>query len=592
MAFKAVCLTAVLELGCASATQGPLRSGLSPALWPAGEDARYLGELQNTVRTTAGVATGKNGAVSVAYGAYAARAGLYALERGGNAIDAALTAALTQVAVTAGAPISYFGIMSLIYYDAKTGQITTMNADWSTVLGETEPLTIPGSVALTPEKMLGSTPSGRTALVGGFMKGVEAAHRRFGRLPFASLFDPAIHVALQGMPATKALAGWLATRGPDLARLPATKAIFFKPDGSSYREGDLFRQPALAATLQQVATRGADYMYKGRWAAKLVTAVQADGGKMTADDLARYDVIWAPPIKGRVGRFEIATLPPPNYGGVGLIEAQHLAAAAGLEAKGHWSRSASALRTAVTATQAWMVSLLPDQYKQQLYPGLDLSDGTRLTPEHARAFWQRLEAGVLPVKWAEEGPKHSDDVVVIDKDGNMAAITQSINCVLWGKTAINVDGISIGDPGSFQQAQIKQAGPGNRLMDPTETGLLLENGKPVLAFASMGAGLHQRTFQGLQNFAIFGMTVDQAIDAPDFFLPAMNPQAGGYVVAVPEGRFPKTVLDGMGLKYEEIGGPNARFGGEGVWIAISRDPKTGELRAASHNRSNSAALAY
>jgi gamma-glutamyltranspeptidase/glutathione hydrolase len=313
---------------------------------------------------------------------------------------------------------------------------------------------------------------------------------------------------------------------------------------------------------------------------------------MTVEDLAAYDVIWAPPIKGRAGRFEVATLPPPNYGGVGLIEAQQLAAAAGLEQKGHWSQSASALRVAVTATQAWMIGLYPEQYRRQLYPTLDLSAAARITPEHARSFWQLLDAGKLPAKWAEEGPKHSDDVVVIDREGNMAALTQSINCVLWGKTAINVDGISIGDPASFQQAQIKEAGPGRRLPDPTETGLVLDQGKPVLAFASMGAGLHQRTFQGIQNFTVYHMTVDQAIDAPDFFLPTMSKEAGGYVVTVPSGRFPKSVLEGTGLKFEEIGSDNARFGGEGVWVAISRDPVTGELRAASHNRSNSAALAY
>jgi len=530
--------------------------------------------------------------VTVAYGAYAARAGLEALARGGNAIDAALATALTQVALTGGAPISYFGILSLIYYDARTGKIETMNANWNTVKGETDPRTIPGGIDLSDERRLGTTPSGRTALVGGFIKGVEAAHRRFGKLPFRVLFDPAIHVAEHGMPVTKALAAQFMMRAPDLARLPATRANLLKPDGSPYREGETFRQPALARTLRAVASQGADYMYRGLWARRLVAAVQADGGKMTLDDLAGYEVIWGPPIHGRVGDYQIATLPPPNYGGVGMIEAQNLAAAAGLVRDQQWSQSPVALRKAATATQAWILGLIPEAARRQLYPEMDLSDSARITMDHARALWSLIDAGKLPVKWAEEGPKHSDDVVVIDSEGNMAALTQSINCVIWGKTAINVDGVSIGDPASFQQAQIAAAGPGKRLPDPTETGLLLRDGKPVLAFASMGAGLHQRTFQGLLNVAVHGMTVDQAIDAPDFFLPTLDPRAGGYVLAVPEGRFPKSVLDGTGIKYLEVGGEGARFGGEGVWVAISRDPKTGELRAASHNRSNSAALAY
>lgn len=568
------------------------RVSLSPERWPAAERERYLTELQNTVRTTAGVATGRNGAVTVAYGAFAARVGLDVLEQGGSAVDAALATALTQVALTAGAPISYFGILSLVYYDAGAGRISTLNAGWNTLREETSPLTIPGGVDLSDSGRLGTTPSGRTVLVGGFMRGVEAAHRRFGRLPFASLFDPAIYVAEQGMPVPAALAAQFAMRARDLARLPATREALLKRDGSPYREGERFRQPALAATLRRVAAAGADYMYRGPWAEQLVAAVRADGGVLTREDLAGYDVIWGDPVTGHIGNYEIATLGPPNYGGTALIEAQHLAAAAGLPGDAHWSASAAALRKAVDITQVWMVSLLPDQLRRQLYPGMDLSDSARRTPAHAAAMWERVRVGKLPARWGEDTPKHSDDVVVIDRDGNMAAITHSINCVLWGKTAINVGGISIGDPASFQQAQVAAAGPGRRLPDPTQTGLLLRDGRPVVAFASMGAGLHQRTFQSLLNVAVHGMTVDQAIDAPDFFLPTLLPAARGYVVVVPEGRFPRPVLDSLGVPYREAGGANARFGGEGVWVAISRDPATGRLRAASHNRSNSAALAY
>ena len=155
---------------------------LSPEGW-ASDYAKYLA-AQDVDRTTAGVATGTHGAVTVAYNGVAARAGLEALKRGGNAMDAALTAAVTQVAVTAGAPISYFGILSLVYYDAKTGKVYTMNAEWNTVRGETEPLTIPGSLNMASEAGLrGTAVSGRTALVGGFMKGVGAAHHASARCP-------------------------------------------------------------------------------------------------------------------------------------------------------------------------------------------------------------------------------------------------------------------------------------------------------------------------------------------------------------------------------------------------------------------------
>jgi len=568
---------------------------LSPARWPAGEEQRLLA-AQDVNRTEAGHASGRNGAVTVAYNGYAARAGLEALKQGGNAVDAAMTAAMTQVALTAGSPVSYFGIMSLVYYEAKTGRTHTMNAEWNTVTAETDPATIPGGYGFnTPEERRGSgAPNGRTVLVGGFMKGVEAAHSRFGRLPFKSLFAPAIRVAEKGMPVTASLAEQMAFRRDDLARLPETRATFLKPDGTPYVRGDLFRQPALARTLRRISIAGSDYMYRGQWGKQLVDAVRADGGKLTAEDLAAYEVLWADPLVAEIGGgYTVQTNPWPNSGGVALIEAQNLATAAGLRRMGHWSESSKSLRTALDISYQGFISFLPAKLVETIYPGMDFSPAARVTQAHADELWRRMQAGARLARWvpAEMKPRHSDDVVAIDSEGNIVAITHSINTIFWGKTAITVGGITVGDPASFQQAAVALAGPGARLPAPTETGILFREGKPVLGFASMGAGLHHRTFQGLMNVTQFGMTVRQAIDAPDFFFPT-SLATGELIVAVPEDRFPKAVLEGTGLKYREWPTEEARMSGEGKWVGISRDPVTGVLNAASHNRNNSDALAF
>jgi len=275
-----------------------------------------------------------------------------------------------------------------------------------------------------------------------------------------------------------------------------------------------------------------------------------------------------------------------------MIEAYNLGVASGMVQDGHWSESSTALRKALDATQTGFLNLLPAALLQQVYPGLEITAASRVTPEYAAEMWSRLEAGARITRWAPQGPKHSDDVVVIDRQGNIAALTQSINCVLWGKTAIVVDGITIGDPASFQQAQIAQVEPGGRLPSPTETGVLLRDGEPVLGFASMGSGLHQRTFQGLMNVTQYGMSVEEAINGPDFFLPLTDPTTFQQTFRVIAGGFPQQVLEGTGYAYQEIAPADVRFGGEGIWVAISRDPDTGELRAASHNRNNSAAVAY
>lgn len=564
---------------------------LSPARWA--DDYRQFLEAQGVDRSAAGVASGRQGAVTVAYNGLAARAGLEALRQGGTAADAALTAALTQVALTTGAPISYFGILSLVYYDAESRRVYTMNAEWNTVLGETEPLTIPGGVTLgSAEGMRGRAVSGRTALVGGFMKGVEAAHRRFGRLPFAQLFQPAIHVAEQGIPVTTRIRGYLDFRQDDLRRLPDTRAIFTRPDGSFYEVGDTLRQPALAQTLREVARQGADYMYRGPWAEKLVRLVQADGGRMTMDDLAAYEVIWADPLVADLGDgYQLHTNPPPNGGGVALVEALNLARAARLVEDGHWTRSATALRKVLDISTVAFVDFLPPEARSERFPGIDFTPEARVTHEHAQALWALLERGIRPLTWAPRAPRHSDDVVAIDARGNIAAITHSINAVNYGKTAIFVDGVSIGDPASFQQAAIARVAPGSRLPAPTETGILFKDGVPVLGFASMGSGLHQRTIQALLGVTAFGMTVDQAIDTPDFFFPHLDPATGRATIPV-AATFPGAVLDSVGYAWEPVAAGAVRLAGEGIWVAISRDPASGELRAASHNRNNSAAVAY
>ena len=577
----------------APAAAQPETVNLSPETWQADYSA-FL-EAQAVNRKKASHATGKMGAVTVAYNGLAARAGLEALKQGGSAIDAALTAANTQIALTAGSPISYFGILSLVYYDKASDTVYTMNAEWNTVRGETLPLGIPGGIDFSSEDALRGrgAPSGRTALVGGYMKGVEAAHARFGKLPFDQLFAPAIYVAEKGMEVTERLKGQLEFRDEDLRRLPATRAVFFKPDGSAYETGDIFKQPALAATLGAVAEHGADYMYGGPWGESLIAAIKRDGGHMTLEDLRGYEVLWDEPLVGKIGGYEVYTNPAPNAGGIALIEAQNLALEAGLHQEPHWTQSGEALRRAVEVSYVAFLDFLPEAARRQLFPGVTFTAEARRSKEYAEMMYKAISAGQSPLKFRRaEVPKHSDDVVAIDASGNIAAITHSINTVYWGKTAINIGGISIGDPASFQQAQVRQAGPGNRMRSPTETGILKRDGHAVLGFASMGSGLHQRTFQGLLNYAHFGMSVAEAIDAPDFFLPHTDPKTLKLTVQVPKGRFPKEVLDAMGYAYREVDSDDVRLGGEGIWVAIERDPETGQLSAASHNRNNSAAVAF
>src|SRR5262245_58670767 len=250
----------------ASQSRQPAGGKMSPEAWPPGELEKYW-QLQITTNWPNPAVEGSKGMVAVTTEAFAARVGLEALRQGGSAADAALATALTQIALTAGSLISYAGVLTMVYYDAASKKVYSLNAGYNTVLEEKEPLTIPGI----------GMPSGRTVLVPGFLDGVQAAHDRFGKLPFASLFGEAIEVADKGFNLYGSLGRRIDYQKSVLTRLPETKREFTRENGDLYKAGDLFRQPQLAETLRKVAAQGTDYIYQGEWAKRFVAAVQSEG---------------------------------------------------------------------------------------------------------------------------------------------------------------------------------------------------------------------------------------------------------------------------------------------------------------------------
>jgi gamma-glutamyltranspeptidase/glutathione hydrolase len=246
-----VSLLAHVAVGCArSSNHASVRSAFSPDRWSQQDRDRYLA-LQglsdnDAVKRLDKVAVRSKGMIAGTSEPFAVHAGLEVLRHGGSAADAALTTALAQIALTAGSTISYAGIMTVVYYDASSDKTYTLNAGYNTVQGEKDPSTIP---------VMGSH-SGRTALVPGFMGGVQALHDRFGRLPFAELFGPAVWVADEGVAVGPMVTNLLQAQEKFITRLPETKRIFTKQDGKLYWYGDIFRQPELAKTLSNVATHG------------------------------------------------------------------------------------------------------------------------------------------------------------------------------------------------------------------------------------------------------------------------------------------------------------------------------------------------
>lgn len=416
---------------------------MDPRTWNADEVRRYLlfGTAKPDLEGTSGV--GERAMVVGSTGPFAQLAGRQALAAGGSAVDAVIATSLAQVALAAGSYVSYAGVFTMMHF--ASDRTDSLSAGFATFAEEDDPASIPRQ----PEA------SGRTALVPGFMAGVQAAHRRFGRLPWADLVQPAIFVAEQGFPVGAGRARQFALRRDVL------------PAGFRAVEGDEFRQPELARTLRAVAAEGAEWMYHGPWAREFVDVVRAAGGKATLADLAAYEPVWSTPLTVDFHGTQVHTVGRPTRGGASLVAALRLA-----EGVGDPLTDPEALRDLIAIS------------RQAMRPG-----------------------------------SHSDFVLAVDSSGAVAAACHSINTSLWGTTGLFAGGVSIPDAASFQQTALAELGPGEHLPSPANPAIALRDGVPVLASSSIGAGLHCVTLQCLHAVLGLGVGVDEAVRRPLFHGP-------------------------------------------------------------------------
>lgn len=595
---------------------------LSPEAWDPGVLAAYRAAIADQSVTSRfpgqslvdGLAAagaplqtnGRTGLVASTSSPFAVHAGLETLKRGGNAIDAALAVALTQVADHLGGATSYAGQLSLIHYEAATGIAHRLNAGYATVLGEGDPMSIPGY----------GTPSGRAVMVPGFMAGIEAASERFGRVPFGELFAPAIHLAEEGLPISGARAAMMRQREHVLTRLESGRELFLVADGKLPDAGDLFRQLRVAEFLRKVRSEGAAYMYEGDWASRFVQAVQEEGGHMALEDLARYEPVWDELPPARVRGVDV-------YGSPNLVEKLRLAELADLRSRGHYSASADALY--------WLMRIarvnsaigphlvgggLPREEAEALLPSLDLSDEGRYAPEMTGRLWAAMrtpgwaevqarseaeqvrQAEIIanlirdfavrePEEDAAEGlarPDHTAGIAVIDADGNVTALVHSVTSAVWGELGVFVEGVSVVDPGAFAQASIKATGPGRILGVyggsgiPSCPAIALRDGEPLLACGNVGASFDVVAQQGLVNMIEYGMSPEEAGMQPMFYKQWPPGQPVRQLVGG-EGNFAAELLADVrarGIDIEPTTDP-AQMTSGGIWVVGARDAETSVL---------------
>lgn len=493
----------------------------------------------------------RNGMIASTRGGRPLEDGLEMLKKGGSAIDAALSIALAQVVHAVGSWVSAAGLMTLVYYDAASGKISSMNAGFNTVQSELDPLSIPMSSLLDPAKPDLVT-SGRAALVPGFFAGLQAAHEKFGKTPFARLFDSGIALAEQGVEVDADFAGYILSNRTHFSRLPDTKAIFTKPNGEFYDIGDIFKQPAIASFLRTVAEEGVDHIYKGAWGRKLIAGLQADGGKMTMQDLADYRVEWADPIHMNYKGYDVYSLHQAHFfqGMLGLAQSGDLAA------MGRYYESPETFywyHKIFRATGTNM-AMMGEQINQLAVPAEDWLD-----PAKVRAYWQQIREGTFPAGPRNGKEHHSDGIVVVDSQGNIASLLHSTNT---GGIGLFVDGVSIPGVAANQQEGIKKIGPGKKLPNFIPNTIVMNKGKPYIATVATGYALHQETLKVLTNIIDYGKAGREAVEAASFIEPHFDLHGHDSGETVLTGDFPAELLDAVrakGMAVEEIMGVKSRM---------------------------------
>jgi gamma-glutamyltranspeptidase/glutathione hydrolase len=492
------------------------------------------------------------------------RVGMDMLDRGGSAVDAALASALARITLDMGRIVSYAGIFLMVYYEAGSGRVYSLNACFKTPREEHDPLSVSRS----------AIPNGRAVLVPGFMAGVQAAHDRFGRLPFADIFQPAIEIAENGFPLAQWMIEAIRENWGVLGILPETRNVFLKRRYGlfrGYEPGDLFVQPELAQTLRQVASQGAGYMYTGDWARKFVDIVRQEGGQLTLRDMEEYRPVWADPNHTTYNGYDVHALGSPSLGAMMVIFSINMMEWAGLMDYPHASVSADALYRLMYSSRTSELLYPPyaPEVLETYIPEGDFSYASLADKENARLIWDKIASGEWPeierriVQDGYSPPSHSEAIIAVDAQGNVAAVCHTINVDNWGNTGIFVDGVSIPGPGSEQQHSIGKIGPGEYLPDTTNPVLVLRNGVPVFASSSIGSDLHSATVQNLYNMLNFDMSMSESRATPKF----QSIDSGSLLrQKVQNGQFPQNLLNAvqaMGLPIVLVNTPASEF-----WIGL------------------------
>ncbi len=550
-----------------------------PAPEPVVDDGRIPitdADLDLTVRN----AEGKNGMVSSA-SPIASKVGAAILERGGNAVDAAVAVAYTLGLVEPNAS-GLGGDGYMLVYEADSGKTTFLDYK-----GEA-----PADFTLDFLSKYRYTDSykrkGFSALVPGMVAGMEKANEMFGTMTMAELIQPAIDYAEKGVPVTPFIASVYSDYYNHLLENEEASRVFLN-DGFTYMQGETFTNPDYAKTLRLIAEGGKDAFYTGPVAEAIVSSLAEYEGIMTVEDIERFRVAVREPVSTTYRGHKIVS-GAPGSGGAAVIEALNMAEHFDVAATGHNTPETLHMWSEILKLSA------ADRYHYIGDP--DFSDPTGMYAITGKAFAaervKKVDMGRVLGKptwqdYKDIESSHTTHVSIIDQWGNMVAMTNTIGDLFGNGVVVKDHGFFMNN-GSFNFSTAYKANypaPGKKVRSSICPSLIFNpDGTPLATLGTPGGSRIPGTVtQIISNIIDFGMTMQDAIDSPRIY---QNYNDGLYI----EGHMaPETVYE-MKLRGHNVierGKYDYFFGGvQGVKI----DNDTGMLNGAADPRRDGKAFGY
>jgi len=459
----------------------------------------------------------------------ASEAGASVLHRGGNAVDAAVATAFA-LAVTHPTAGNIGGGGFMVIRRAN-GEAVTID------YREKAPLKSTPTMYLNDKGEIDRTLTAAGYLapgVPGTVRGLELAHKKFGKLPWKDVVMPAVKLAEDGFIMSSGLARGLNTQlSGAMGKYPASVAAYGKPDGGRWAAGDKIVLKDLGKTLRAIATDGPDVFYKG-WIADLIAEdMKANGGLITKADLAAYQAKLRAPVKGRFHDYEIIAMPPPSSGGVGLIEMLNILE--NFDLKKHDRFAPETLHLMIEAmrrayldrarylgdpdfVQMPLQKLMSKEYAKTLAASIE--------PNKASSSLE-LGKDLVTIPAQQHESEETTHFSVLDKDGMAVSNTYTLEGGYGSRVVVKGAGFLLNNEmGDFNKkpgetnvrgdigTPANLIAPGKRMLSSMTPVIVTRNGKVVLVTGSPGGRTIINTVLCIVlNVTEFGMNGRQAVDA-------------------------------------------------------------------------------